>query len=206
MLAPLSQLATLVAGRLPAPPRHGKEGSVRRRVVTLRALGEGRWMSEGMDEVEVDWPSLDERRVLQTGDVVVAARGGGFSALAVTPEAAGALLGANLILIRPHDQLVGPVLAAYFRSPLGKAQIEAAARSSAGMLNLSVKELETLPLCVPEPAELRRLAALIEAADACHAQALAAARIRRELALSLIHDAMRPGAPIPDARQKEEGK
>ncbi|MFL5354674.1 hypothetical protein [Archangium sp.] len=146
-------------------------------------------------------PGSLERFRVQTDDLLVSCRGTVLKVARVPESAASLLVSSNLIVVRPGEMLLPAVLLALFRSAAWQSELRLRARSSERLVQLTVRDLENLPVPLP-PRELQHeLAALIEAEQEHHEAALRAAAVRRALVDGLISEILLPAADEESSRE-----
>ena len=160
------------------------------RVIQSRDLAEARGQITGpLTRTNLSEP-LDERVRLNKGDVVLPSRGSRFSAAAVAPEAAGAILAAPLYMIRPNRSRAAP---SFLVLVLNAAPTQARLRASATgshIPQVPADAIRALTLPLPplrDQHALAELGALAEE-EARLVAALAAHRSTRLFALALTLD------------------
>jgi hypothetical protein len=121
---------------------------------------------------------------LMKGDVVMTSRGAVRVGVA-TLEHAGAIPGANTVVVRLPPHIPPKVVAAYLRHPRIEALLlrEFTGSTTAGF---SIEGLKKLSLNLPEELELQQMNQMIDAADRYYTAMLEAANARRDLALELV--------------------
>jgi len=136
-------------------------------------------------------PANFERFRIQPDDVLVACRGTLFKVAPVGHDVGGVLASSNLITIRPNPSVVLPqIILALFQSTQWQEVIASRTRSSTGMVQITVKDIEDLPVPVPPRDVQEKLAELIEAEDRTRHAAIEAANARRTLVASFIEHAL----------------
>ena len=131
-------------------------------------------------------PGAIDRFRVRGGDVLVACRGTQLKAALVSPEIAGAFASSNIIVVRPGEAIAPELVAALLRSPVWQDVLRSRARSSAGLMQLTLKDLEDLPVPML-PLELQaELVLLIQAEREHYWSALAAANLRRARVETLV--------------------
>ena len=128
-----------------------------------------------------------EAHLLRPYDVLVTARSHAVKVALVPPDVSRTVAGATLLVVRAPDSVTGlaHLVWYYLSSTLGRARV--AGRLTATTLpTLSVRALGELPVAVPPPDELYRLADLIEAAEESRAAALEAVRLRHDVVRDAI--------------------
>jgi hypothetical protein len=131
-----------------------------------------------------------ERLCLHTGDVVITARGA-VRAAVVREEQAGALAGANLVVVRLQPEIEPDVIAAYLRHPRVEQELLADFVGSVTP-GFSVSGLRKLPIALPSRSDLSAMNEMVRRADQYHDAMLQAAEARRAIALELVQRALRP--------------
>jgi restriction endonuclease S subunit len=152
-----------------------------RATVTVKDLSDG-FLPPISDLQKADMPTTSqiERFSLREGDVVISARGS-IKVAGVQKEHAGALAGANLIVVRPGRALKPPLVLAFLRHPLTISKLEAlTAGTTVSSLNLST--VSRLRLNVPPIHKQGQIADLVQLADQHYAAARRAAEVRLQLA------------------------
>lgn len=184
----LGELATAFTGLVPARVRSAGPMSSRPLVQTTVIGGE----LPPLAQLEaIDLPALlDVRRYeLAIDDVVLTARGVAIKASVVTAEQAGALLGPNLIALRPGPRVLSAVLAAWLQHPQTESRL-LAARTGAGTPGFTVAQVRALALTLPPLQRQEQLAELWEVAVRHHRLAVEAAVCRRAFAHDLVFEAL----------------
>jgi Type I restriction modification DNA specificity domain len=133
-----------------------------------------------LQKTEVPESSQIERFRLRVGDVVMSSRGL-IKVAGVGPEQAGAIAGANLIVVRPGNVLSPPLVLAFLRHP---STLAALARLSVGTTvpSINVSAIGALEIVVPPSEKQAQLSKLIELSDEHYAAARRAADLRHKLA------------------------
>ena len=150
-------------------------------------------------------PGPLERFRIQADDLLVSCRGTLLKVARVPQSAASLLVSSNLIVVRPGEKILPAVLLGLLRSAAWQRELRLRARSSSGLVQLTVKDLENLPVPLP-PRELQQeLAALIEAEEEHHQAALRAAALRRALAEGMVADVLLPTGSEEPSREPENG-
>lgn len=136
-------------------------------------------------------PSVGKATV-EVGDVVLVARGARPKVGLVGEAAAGAVVSANLMLLRPKaGVLLGAVLAWWLDSAQGREGLSRMNRSSTvGIPSLSVHDVLRLEMPVPPMNIQRALAEMLEAASDSAQAERCATHGRQELARALAARAL----------------
>lgn len=188
-----SVVETLFVG-LPVSRHQAKEGekAIHEPVLSVGDIEAGRVAPrEELVAVGLRRGSLERFRI-QVDDLLVSCRGTLQKVARVPESAASLLVSSNLIVVRPGEKLLPAVLLALFRSAVWQGRLKLRARSSSGLVQLTVKDLEDLPVPLP-PRELQReFAELIEAEQAHHQAALRAADLRRALVDGMVSEILLP--------------
>jgi hypothetical protein len=137
-------------------------------------------------------PGPLERFRIQADDLLVSCRGTALKVARVPESAASLLASSNLIVVRPGEQLLPAVLLALFRSAAWQSQLRLRARSSSGLVQLTVRDLENLSVPLPPRQLQQELGELIESEQEHHQAALRAAALRRELVDGMVADILLP--------------
>ena len=171
---------------------HEGEQAIHEPVLSVGDIEEGQIASRHELETQALRQGSLERFRIQTDDLLVSCRGTLLKVARVPESAASLLASSNLIVVRPGGQLLPAVLLALFRSTAWQSQLRLRARSSAGLVQLTVRDLEKLSVPLP-PRELQQeLAELIEAEQEHHQAALRAVALRRELVDGMVADILLP--------------
>jgi hypothetical protein len=179
---------------MPVSRHQAKEGeqAVREPVLSVGDIEEGQITPREQLMAAALRPGALDRFRIQEDDLLVSCRGTLLKAARVSADAAALLVSSNLIVVRPGEQLLPAVLLALFRSAAWQSQLRLRARSSSGLLQLTVRDLESLSVPLP-PRELQQeLAELIEAEEAHHQAALRAVALRRALVDAMVTDILVP--------------
>jgi hypothetical protein len=153
-----------------------------------------------LQQTSVSLPRRSDPVTVHAGDVLIAARGREPRVAIATAHSEGAIVSANLLLIRPGPALRPEVLLAFLLQPETQARLRALGRSSTGQLSLTAEAIGNLEVPVPAAAAQERVAVLVGTAAAyCRAAERASAE-RWQLALALAADVCRgtcnpPAAP-----------
>lgn len=176
---------------LPVSRYQAKDGAaVEEPVLSVGDLGEGQLAPRSeLTKVALRPGSLDRFRI-QAGDLLVSCRGTALKAARVHGGAAGLIATSNLIVIRPGEKLLPALLLALLRSGPWQQWMRLRSRSSTSLIQLTVKDLEDLPVPLPPMALQVELAALIDAEEEHHRSALHAAALRRGLVEGLVSDVL----------------
>lgn len=148
-----------------------------------------------IDLSNLDYAPAEEldlhRHGVELGDVLVSARSTSVSTGIVPPEIGLAAFNSTLIGIRIRDKLIHPrLLVAWMQSGLGQSHFETLSQSTTLQMNITVKELSTLPVPIFSPAEQAALVAALEASDVAYQNAIKAAYQRQSIALQLVTDVL----------------
>ena len=152
------------------------------RVVESADIVDDRLRLEGLREIGIRRGVRTAAHLLAPFDILVTARSQSVKVALVPPGASGTVASTTLLVLRTHDPGTGLAhfLWYYLTSSLGRSAV--AARYTATTLpTLSARALGGLPVVVPSPAELSRLADLVDAASAFHEAALEAVRARHDV-------------------------
>ena len=151
----------------------------------------------GLHSVEVKRDDRSEAHLLQPYDVLVTARSQAVKVALVPPTVTGTVASVTLLVVRTPDPGTGLAHFLWYYLSSGRGRAEIASRLTATPLpTLSVTALGEVPVPVPPPAELSRLADLIEATEVSRNATIEAGRVR--------HDVLRD-AIIAEAIAREDG-
>lgn len=184
----IEDIASVSQGMVTAGRGAGaRAGAWRLRVIESADIVDGRVGLEGGREIEVERTERAERHLLRPYDILVTARSQTVKAALVSPEVSRTVAGSTLLVVRTPDPASGLAhfLWSYLTSARGRAEM-ASRLTATSLPALSVKALGDVPVDVPPPADLRRLAELIDAAEESYCAAIEAAHLRR----NAVHDAI----------------
>jgi hypothetical protein len=138
-----------------------------------------------------DTPAVGKATV-EEGDVILVARGARPKVGLAGEDAVGAVVSANLMILRPKQGiLLGAVLAWWLDSPQGREALARVNRSSTvGIPSLGVRDVLRLEVPIPRLEVQRGLAELLDAASATALAERLAATKRQELARALAARAL----------------
>lgn len=123
----------------------------------------------------------------QPGDVLVSCRGTVLKAALGLDEVQDLFTSSNIITIRVMRSLVAPqIILSLLRSSTWREVLESRTRSSTGLMQLTIKDLEDLPVPIPPHDIQAKLADLIDTGERAYRSALEAAAARRALGETLI--------------------
>lgn len=129
-----------------------------------------------------------DRFHVQTGDVLVSCRGTVLKAAPVFDRAQDLFTSSNIITIRIMRSLVAPqIILSLLRSAAWREVLESRTRSSTGLMQLTIKDLEDLPVPIPPHDVQANLVDLIDTGERTYRVALEAATARRALGEILIN-------------------
>ena len=183
-LQPLSSVVDKLFVGLPVSRHAAKPGvgSIRLPVLSVGDIEDGRVAPlQQLAPAELQRGDFDRFRV-RGGDVLVSCRGTILKTAQVPPETNDAIASSNLIVIRPkHAVLLPQLILAVLRSPPCQERLKSRTRSSTGLMQLTIKDLQDLPMPLPPLAMQRKLAALSDTAGDAHGCAVEAASARHAL-------------------------
>ena len=166
-------------------------------VVESADIVEDRLSLEALRSVEVERYVRTEAHLLQPYDVLVTARSQAVKVALVPGGVTRTVAAATLLVVRTPDPGTGLAHFLWYYLSSGRGRAELASRLTATSLpTLSVTALGEVPVPVPPPAELSRLADLIEATEVSRNATIEAGRVR--------HDVLRD-AIIAEAVAREDG-
>ncbi len=179
----VSDLADIRQGMATAGRAAGaRPGDWAIRLVESANIRDDRLCPHGAPEVEIKRDRRSEAHLLEPFDVLVTARSQSVKAALAPPGVSRMAAAATLLVVRTPDPGSGLAhfLWYYLTSTRGRAA--AAARVTMTSLPaLSARALGEVTVAVPGLAELRRLADLIDAAEASRDAALEALRVRHDV-------------------------
>ena len=152
------------------------------RVVESSDIVDDRLRLEGLREVGIRRGVRTAAHLLAPFDILVTARSQSVKVALVPPGASGTVASTTLLVLRTHDPGTGLAhfLWYYLTSSHGRSEV-AARHTTTTLLTLSARALGGMPVVVPSPGELRRLADLVDAATASRDAALEAVRARHDV-------------------------
>ena len=172
-----------------------QSGDWQLRVAESSDIVDDRLSLEELREVGVKRGVRTEAHLLEPFDILVTARSPAVKVALVPPGVSRTVSAATLLVVRTPDPGNGLAhfLWYFLTSKRGRAEI--ASRFTATSLpTLSARALGDVPVVVPAPDELHRLADLIEATEASRAAALEAVRVRHDV----LRDAIIGAVAAPD--------
>ena len=152
------------------------------RVVESSDIVDDRLRLEGLREVGIRRGVRTAAHLLAPFDILVTARSQSVKVALVPPGASGTVASTTLLVLRTHDPGTGLAhfLWYYLTSSRGRSEV-AARHTTTTLPTLSARALGGMPVVVPPPGELRRLADLVDAATASRDAALEAVRARHDV-------------------------
>ncbi len=152
------------------------------RVVESADIVDDRMHLEGLRETGIRRGARTVAHLLEPFDIVVTARSQSVKVALVPPGASGTVASTTLLVLRTHDPGTGLAhfLWYYLTSSHGRSEV-AARYTTTTLPTLSARALGGMPVVVPPPGELRRLADLVEAATASRDAAVEAVRARHDV-------------------------
>lgn len=175
-----------------------QSGDWRLHVVESADIVDDRLSLEGLREVGVRRGVRMEAHLLEPYDILVTARSPAVKVGLVPAGVSRTVAGTTLLVVRTPDPGSGLAhfLWYYLTSKRGRAEVSS--RFTATSLpTLSARALGDVPVVVPGPDELRRLADLIDAMEDSREAALEAVRVRHDVLRDAIIGAVAP----PDSRR-----
>jgi hypothetical protein len=190
---PLSSVVEKLSVGLPVS-RHAVKpgvGSIALPILSVGDIEEGRITPlQYLVPSELQQGDFDRFRV-RGGDILVSCRGTILKTAQVLPETNGAIASSNLIVIRPkYSVLLPQLILTVLRSPPCQDKLKSRTRSSTGLMQLTVKDLQDLPMPLPPLAMQRKLAELSDIAGDAHRRALEAASARYTLVEAFLVQAL----------------
>jgi len=179
----LGNVATVSVGMTPPRGEPGR-GAVEVPWITIRDVNDGKLPGlPALGRLRVpDTPAI-EKGTIRDGDVLIAARGSAPKIAWVDDDGEGAVASANLLIIRPSPDLLGPALFAMLSSRPYRSLIHGLSRGTTGQTSITAADLRRLPIDVPPMRTQKRAAKLIESSDAAFRNAIEAAWERKRIGL-----------------------
>ena len=186
----IGEVATIVPGATNSHyDKEVVEGAALAKLLTGRALtDQGCIDLEGLQTVWLSEGRSVERFTLQSGDVVLMARGTGVRAGLITDAVAqqGVVASSNFLIIRPNsNEISGAVLTAYLNSELGKSALVGMGKGSV-IPSIPASGLRSLMVPVPSTLVQEQVADLREASQEAYRATLALAEQQQKTAQARI--------------------
>ena len=167
------------------------------RFVESANVHDDRLCPHGLPEVKVKRDRRSEAHLLEPFDILVTARSSAVKVALVPPGVSRMVAAATLLVVRTPDPGSGLAHFLWYYLASGRGRAAAAARvTTTSLPALSARALGEVPVAVPAPSKLRRLADLIDAAEASRTAALEAVHVRHDV----IRDAIIGAVAAPDGR------
>lgn len=170
------------------------------RVVESANILDDHLCMRGLSQIEVKRDHRSEAHLLEPHDILVTARSPAVKVALVPAGVNRTVASSTLLVMRTTDAGNGLAhfLWYYLTSTYGRAEV--ASRFTATSLpTLSARALGDVPIVVPDPDELRRLADLIEATEASREAAMEAVRVRHDV----LRDSIMGAVAVPESRRSE---
>ena len=198
-MIPIGAIADVYQGLARAGRGAGaRRGGWMLRLVESRDLRDDGWLDlNGLREIGVVHGVRAERHLLRPFDVLVTARSGSVQVALAPADVSRTVAGITLLVVRPKEPEsgMGHWLWYFLTSAHGRAQLARRTTASATLKSLSAGSLSEVEVPVPSAQELNAVASVVEASEAAYAQAVEAARLRREtLRDSVVHEMSRATA------------
>ncbi len=159
-------------------------------VLSVRSLTGASLDLAQVDQAEVSHEDRNRCKV-HPGDVLISSRSTSISTGIVPAGIGDAVLNSTLIGIRLKQGTIHPrLLVAWLQSGLGQSHFESISQSTTRQMNVTVKELRTLPVPIFTAQEQAAMLSLLEASDIAYNAAITAAEIRRSVALQMVTDVL----------------
>lgn len=180
----LGDVSRVSVGMTPPRGEPGR-GAVEVPWITIRDVTDGKLPAlPALGRIRLpDTPAID-KGTTKYGDVLIAARGSAPRIAWVDDDAEGAVASANLLIIRPTADLLGPALFAMLSSRPYQSLILGLSRGTTGQTSITAADLRRLPIDVPPMRAQKRAAKLIENSDAAFRHAIEAAQERKRIGLA----------------------
>ncbi len=166
------------------------------RLVESANILDDRLCAHRLSEIEVKRDRRSEAHLLEPFDILVTARSQAIKVALVPPGISRTAAAATLLVVRVPDPGAGLAHFLWYYLTSSRGRTEVASRLTATSLpTLSARALGEVPVVVPNPAELRRFADLVDAAEASRTAALEAVRVRHDL----LRDAIIGAVSAPES-------
>ena len=183
-MTPIVELADIYQGLARAGRGAGaRRGEWMLRIVESSDLRDDGWLDlNGLREVGVVRGVRTERHLLRPFDVLVTARSGSVQVSLVPPDVSRTVAGITLLVVRVNEPEfgMGHWLWYFLSSAYGGGQLAKRMTLTATLKSLSARSLGEIEIPVPTAHELDAVARLVEASESAYAEAVDAARLRRE--------------------------
>ncbi len=169
-------------------------------VLSVRSLTGDSVNLSKIDFVRRDRIEFDIRKhSAAPADVLIASRSTNLATGIVPHELGGSVFNSTLIAVRTRGETIHPrLLVAWMQSALGRTHFDSLSQSTTMQMNVTVKELSTLPVPLFSASEQAILVAALEASDTAYETAVKAANHRRDIALQLVTDVLIGKTKITD--------
>ena len=166
------------------------------RVVESADIVDDRLHLEGLREIGIRRSVRTAAHLLEPFDILLTARSPSVKVALVPPDASRTVASTTLLVVRTADPGTGLAhfLWYYFTSSRGRSEV-AARFTGTTIPTLSARALGKVPVVVPPPGELPRLADLVEAATASRDAALEAVRARHDVVRDSLMSAIATTGP-----------
>lgn len=152
------------------------------RVVESADIVDDRLNLEGLREIGIRRGVRTAAHLLEPFDILVTARSQSVRVALVPPGASRTVASTTLLVVRTPDPGTGLAHFLWYYLTSSRGRSEVAARYTATTLpTLSARALGGVPVVVPPPGELPRIADLVEAATASREAALDAVHARHDV-------------------------
>ena len=169
-----------------------RAGDWKLRIVESHDLRDDGWPNpDSLREIAVARGVRTERHLLRPFDVLVTARSGSVQVALVPPGVSRTVGGVTLLVARPREPEsgMGHWLWYFLTSAFGREQLARRVTVTASLKSLSAGSLGEIEIPVPAARDLEMAARVVDASERAYAEAMEAARLRREdLRDSLVHE------------------
>jgi len=203
---PLSAVVEKIFVGLPTSRHAARSGEESLTLSVLRVgdLEDGRIATiESVGKVALRKISYDRFRI-HSGDVLASCRGTLLKVALAGSAAEGLVASSNIAVIRPGTRVMPAIILALLRITLWQELLKSRTRSSTGLMQLTVKDFEDLPVPVPPLGVQKDLVELIDAEEQHYRNSLDAARMKRQAVSDVISHALL-GRPEKETRNGSEG-
>ena len=153
------------------------------RLVESGDIQDDGWLGlDDLRQVELVRSRRTVRHLLQPYDILVTARAGSVGLAMVPPEVAVTVAGVTTLVVRAHspEAGMGHYLWYYLTSTFGRRELVKRLTVNATITSLSSRAISEVPVPLPSPHQVGRLASLVEASEEAYTAAVRAATLRRE--------------------------
>ena len=158
---------------------------------------------DGKTYVTQEFNAKHKKSILKTGDVLLVQSGHIGESAVVPPEHEGHNCHAMIVITPKHDLLDGKYLSRFFSSYIGKAEFQRI-QTGITLKHLNCRDVKKIEIPLPPIEEQRRIAAILDKADAVRRKRKEAIALTEELLRSVFLDMF--GDPVTNPKEWENRK